>query len=55
MTTLMERDLWDDPVRVAELLQQMDDVRGAAGGGQGSSLAGGGQSWETRGTTNNSR
>jgi len=30
--------MWDDPVAVAELLQQWDDVRGAAGGGLGSGL-----------------
>jgi len=36
MTTLTVRDLWDDPV--AKLLQQWDDVRGAAGGGLGSGL-----------------
>jgi len=35
MTTLTVRDLWDDPVVVAELLQLWDDVCGAAGGGQG--------------------
>ena len=35
-TTLTPRDLWDDPVAVAELLQQWDDAQGAAGGGPGS-------------------
>jgi len=30
--------MWDDPVAVAGLLQQRDDVRGAAGGGLGSGL-----------------
>jgi len=38
MTTLTVQDLWDDSVAVAELLQQWDDVRGAAGGGLGSGL-----------------
>src|SRR2546425_5236156 len=37
-TTLTARDLWDDPVAVAALLQQWDDALGAAGGGLGSSL-----------------
>jgi len=39
MTTPTVRDLWDDPVAVAELLQLWDDVRGAAGGGLGSVLS----------------
>jgi len=43
MTILTLRDLWDDPVAVAELLQIWDDVRGAAGGGLGSGL-----SWPVR-------
>jgi len=38
MTTQTVRDLLDDPVVVVELLQQWDDVRGAAGGGLGSGL-----------------
>jgi len=38
MTTLTARDLWDDPVAVAELLQLWDDVRGSAEGGLGSGL-----------------
>jgi len=38
MTTLTVRDLWVDPVAVAELLQLWDDVRAAAGGGLGSGV-----------------
>ena len=37
-TTLKVRDLWDDPVGVAALLQQWADAQGAAGGGLGSNL-----------------
>ena len=37
-TTLTARELWNDPVAVAALLQQWDDALGAAGGGVGSSL-----------------
>jgi len=44
MTTLTVRDLWDDHVAVAELLQLWDDVRVAAGGGLGSGLP-----WDSRG------
>ena len=34
-TTLNVRDLWDDPIGVAALLQQWADAQGAAGGGTG--------------------
>jgi hypothetical protein len=37
-TNLSPRNLWDDPVAVAGLLQLWDDALGAAGGGAGSSL-----------------
>jgi len=39
LTTLTVRDLWDDPVAVADLLQLWDDVREAAVGGLGSGLS----------------
>jgi len=38
MTTITARDMWNDPVEVAELLQLWDDVLGEAGGGLGSGL-----------------
>ena len=37
-TTLNVRDLWDDPVRVAALLQQWTDAQGAAEVGLGPNL-----------------
>ena len=37
-TALDVRDLWDDPVGVAALLQQWADAQGAAGGGTGVQL-----------------
>jgi len=37
MAALTVRDLWDNLVVLGELLQQWDDVRGASGGGLGSS------------------
>jgi len=37
-TNLNPLDLWDEPVAVAELLQQWKDAMAAAGGGSGTPI-----------------